>query len=87
MKPRSARNNLVIVAAEFVNHELGRKFLAAFELYAEEAREQCVFAPKENLDYAQGVARQSTVLLRLLKSSPEDAVKILNSEAAESKKG
>jgi len=80
--PSVVRENLVIAAAELVRTDVGQKFLEAFRPYVEEARESLVMAPIDHTAYAQGVARQSTVFLRLLEGAPAEATKILETRDA-----
>lgn len=79
---RTATDQLAIASAELVRTELGSRFLDALAVQVEESREQLVFAPLEHLQYAQGVARQGTVLLRLLRDAPDRAKKIIQAEEA-----
>jgi hypothetical protein len=71
-----------MAAAELVRTEVGQKFLAALDSLVKESLDALVSAPLEHLAYAQGVARQGTVLLRTLREAPEKAQKILAAEEA-----
>jgi GTP-sensing pleiotropic transcriptional regulator CodY len=77
---RKPRDQLTLAAAELVRTEVGMNYLRALEAVVEESRENLVMAPLDVLPYAQGVARQGTVLLKQLRSAPEDAAKILSAE-------
>lgn len=79
---RSAIDQLTLVGAELVNTDIGRRFIAALAPVVEESREQLVFAPHEHVHYAQGVARQGTVLLKMLREAPARAKKIIEAEEA-----
>lgn len=77
---RSPLDNLAVVSADLVRTEAGRIFIDALAVVVEDARETLVMAPPEHLQYAQGVARQGTVLLRTLRNAPEKARKIIEAE-------
>lgn len=78
--PRSARDQFLIVAAKMAQNDLGREFIAALEPLAANATRELVFAPLEHLAYAQGVARQFTVLLDDIKTAPTKAQAIIAAE-------
>jgi hypothetical protein len=77
---RTAGDQFILTCSELVNTEIGQRFLAGLAVQVEESREQLVMAPPEHLQYAQGVARQGTVLLRQLRESPARAKKIIQAE-------
>jgi hypothetical protein len=79
---RSGLDQVTLASANLVRSEVGQEFLRAMEAFVEETRETLVFAPLDQLAYAQGVARQGTVLLKTLREAPEKAVKILAAEDA-----
>lgn len=82
MKTRSNRDTLILVCAELIRTEVGRRFYEALAASVEDSREELVMAPLEHLPYAQGVARQGTVLLRTLRTSAVEADKIVKAEEA-----
>ena len=84
---RTAKETLVISCAEMVQTEVGKKFVEAYAPFVEECREALVMAPPEHMAYAQGVARQGTVLLRMILDSRETAMKIIAKEEAAKQRG
>lgn len=85
MNEREAKELLILAAAPIVRSEQGKSLLAAFDAYTEVAREACVQAPPEWLHQSQGAARHATMLLKLLKTAPEEAEKIYTARAAKQK--
>jgi hypothetical protein len=84
---RTIREELIVACAELVQTDVGKKFLAAYTPFVEECREQLVMAPPEHMAYAQGVARQGTVLLRMIRDSHNEALKIIAKEEAAKQRG
>lgn len=80
MAKRTPTEELILVSAELVRTDVGARFVAALTATVEEAREAMVFAPNEHIHYAQGVARQGTVLLKQLRGAPDLARKIIEGE-------
>jgi len=73
----TTRDNLILAMAELRQTEVGQRFLEAYRPFVEASRDEMVMAPLEHLSYAQGVARQGTVLLKMFDTSKEDAAKII----------
>lgn len=78
--PRSDKDQFLIVAAKLSQNDLGREFIAALKPLVAKAQRELVFAPLEHLPYAQGVARQFTVLLEDIEASPAKAQAIIAAE-------
>jgi len=77
---RSDKDQFLIVSARMMQNDLGREFIAALKPLVAKAQRELVFAPLEHLPYAQGVARQFTVLLEDMETSPAKAQLIIAAE-------
>lgn len=71
------RDNLILAMAELVQTEVGQRFVEALKPFVEQSREELVMAPPDYLNYAQGVARQGTALVKMFATSKDEAVKII----------
>jgi hypothetical protein len=72
---------LMVAAADLVRTEVGSNFMKHFAVYTEELREECIASSLETLQQKQGIARQSSVLLQLLKDAPDKAKDITQAQA------
>lgn len=77
---RTPKENFILASAELMRTQTGRRFFDTLTLMVEESRELMVFAPPDHIHYAQGVARQGTVLLRQMQNAETDAAKIIQAE-------
>lgn len=71
------RDNLILAMFELRQTEVGQRFIEALDAYVQSSVRELVMAPPDYLSYAQGVARQGTVLLDMFASSKENAAKII----------
>jgi hypothetical protein len=82
MPSKPTTEALMLAAADLIRTEVGDKFLKVFAVYTEELREECIASSLETLQQKQGIARQSSVLLQLLRDAPDEAKKIIEAENA-----
>lgn len=78
MPSKENTENLLLVAAELRQNELGDRFFKVLGQYVGELKDELVKSPLDQIQVRLGIARQGEVLLQLFVDAPVEARKILD---------